>query len=200
MHLLSSNSRSTCLAKLKTKTDHGQDGLRVVQWIYFSFYSKSICQLHGQPPHFLNIGQGKGIATYFNDKFTHIEDIARETIQISKFSSEYIDSINVYRNQRGLPADLINDLTSLISENKITIITGDFNICSRVKWNNSVSTHLKSLGCKQYQLGPTHIKGGHIDHLYIKHDGPRSIKVETDRYSPYYSDHDGILTILTPQT
>ena len=150
--------------------------------------------------HFINIGQGKGIATYHSDKFTHIEDIARETIQISKFSSEYIDSINVYRNQRGLPADLINDLTSLISEDKITIITGDFNICSRIKWNNNISIHLKSLGFQQYQLGATHIKGGHIDHLYIKHDGPRSIKVETDRYSPYYSDHDGILVILTPKT
>ena len=151
--------------------------------------------------HFISIGQGKGIATYYHsDKFTHVEDIATETIQISKFSSEYIDSINVYKNQRGLPADLINKLTSLFTEDKITIITGDFNICSRIKWNNNVSIHLKSLGFQQYQLGATHIKGGHIDHLYIKHDGPRSIKVETDRYSPYYSDHDGILVILTPKT
>ena len=151
--------------------------------------------------HFINIGQGKGIATYYHsDKFTHVEDIGTETIQITKFSSQYIDSINVYRNQRGLHADLINRLTSLITEDKITIITGDFNICSRIKWNNDISIHLKSLGFQQYQLGATHIKGGHIDHLYIKHDGPRSIKVETDRYSPYYSDHDGILVILQPKS
>ena len=51
--------------------------------------------------HFINIGQGKGIATYYHsNKFTHVEDIARETIQITKFSSEHVDSINVYRNQR----------------------------------------------------------------------------------------------------
>ena len=151
--------------------------------------------------HFINIGQGKGIATYYqSDKFTHVEDIARETIQITKFSSEHVDSINVYRNQRGLPADLINDLTSLITEDKITIITGDFTFCSKIKWNNNISLHLKSLGFKQYELGATHIKGGHIDHLYIKHDGPRQINVETDRYSPYYSDHDGILVILTPRS
>ena len=151
--------------------------------------------------HFINIGQGKGIATYYHsEKFTHVEDVATETIQITKFSSQHIDSINVYRNQRGLPADLINNLTSLIREDKITIITGDFNICSRIKCNNNVSIHLKSLGFQQYQLGATHIQGGHIDHVYIKNCGPRLIKAETDRYSPYYSDHDGILVILTPKT
>ena len=150
--------------------------------------------------HFINIGQGKGIATYHNDKFKHVEDIVTETIQITKFSSEYVDSINVYRNQRGIPTDLICYLTQLISKDKITIITGDFNICSRIKWNNQVSTYLKSVGFKQYQQGATHIKGGHIDHLYIKHEGPRSINVETERYSPYYTDHDAILIILTPKT
>ena len=150
--------------------------------------------------HFINIGQGKGIATYHNNKFKHIKDIVMETIQISKFSSEYVDSINVYRNQKGLPADLNNHLTNLLTDDKTTIITGDFNICSYIKWNNRVSAHLKSLGFQQYQLGPTHIKGGHIDHLYVNHNGPRPIKVETDRYSPYYSDHDGILVTLTPKS
>ena len=151
--------------------------------------------------HFINIGQGKGIATYYHsDKFTHVEDIATDTMQITKFSSQYVDSINVYRSQRGLPADLINNLTSLFTKDKITIITGDFNICSRIKWNNNVSLHLKSLGFQQYELGATHIKGGHIDHLYIKHDGPRQINVETERYSPYYSDHDAILVIFTPKS
>ena len=150
--------------------------------------------------HFINIGQGKGIASYYSNKFEHVQDIATDNFQITKFSSEKVDSINVYRSQRGLQANLNDYLTQLLSKDKITVITGDFNICSRIKWNNSVTTHLKSLGCKQYQLGATHIQGGHIDHLYIKHDGPRSVKVEADRYSPYYSDHDGILTILTPKS
>ena len=151
--------------------------------------------------HFINIGQGKGIATYYHSgRFKHIEDFATENIQITKFSSQFVDSINIYRSQGGKQADLNIALTRLLNKDKITIITGDFNICSKIKWNSSVSTHLKSLGFQQYQLGATHIKGGHIDHLYIKHEGPRSVKVETECYSPYYSDHDGILTILTPQT
>ena len=150
--------------------------------------------------HFINIGKGKGIATYHSDKFKHVADIATETIQVTKFSSEYIDSINIYRNQRGLMADLNNHLTGLLTKDKITIITGDFNICSYIKWNNQVSTHLKCLGFQQYQIGATHIKGGHIDHLYINHEGPRPVKVETDRYSPYYSDHDAILVTIMPKT
>ena len=148
--------------------------------------------------HFVNIGPGKGIATYYKNNFTHLVDIATETIQISKFTSEYIDSINVYRTQRGLPNELNEQLDKLITADKITIITGDFNICSRVKWNNRVSTHLKSLNFKQHQLGATQIRGGHIDHLYVKHDGPRQIRVVAERYSPYYSDHDGLCIILTP--
>ena len=151
--------------------------------------------------HFINIGQGKGIATYYHSgRFKHIEDFSTENIQITKFSSQFVDSINIYRSQGGKHADLNIALTRLLNKDRITIITGDFNICSKIKWNSSVSTHLKSLGFQQYHLGATHIKGGHIDHLYIKHEGPRSVKVETECYSPYYSDHDGILTILTPHT
>ena len=148
--------------------------------------------------HFVNIGPGKGIATYYKSNFSHLTDIASLTIQISRITSEYIDSINVYRTQRGLPNELNENLGKLITADKITIITGDFNICSRVKWNNRVSTHLKSLNFKQHQLGATQIRGGHIDHLYVKHDGPRQIRVVAERYSPYYSDHDGLCIILTP--
>ena len=165
-------------------------------WVNDDEYSNLI--LDNYMSHFVNIGHGKGIVTYYKDQFSHSEDIARENFQISKFSSEFVDSINVYRSQRGLQADLVNEITRLVTKGKITIISGDFNICSRIKWNNNVSTHLKSVGFTQYQLGGTHIKGGHIDHLYIKHDGPRPIEVETDRYCPYYSDHDAILIILKP--
>jgi exonuclease III len=148
--------------------------------------------------HFVNIGPGKGLATYYKENFTHVKDIATEKIQITKFSSEYVDSINLYRTQKGITTELNELLSNLITANKVTVITGDFNICSRVNWNNRTSTHLKSLNFKQYQLGPTQIRGGHIDHLYIKHAEQRSIKVETERYSLYYSDHDGICIILSP--
>ena len=154
--------------------------------------------LDGYNSHFVNIGPGKGLSTYFKNSFKHETDISTEPIQISKFSSEYVDSINLYRTQKGVTTELNNLLSQLITPGKITVISGDFNICSRINWNNKTSAYLKSINFKQYQLGPTQISGGHIDHLYINHDGPRSIIVDTERYSPYYSDHDGILTTLSP--
>ena len=48
--------------------------------------------------HFVNIGPGKGIATYYKSNFSHLTDIAFETIQISKFTSEYIDITNSWRS------------------------------------------------------------------------------------------------------
>ena len=154
--------------------------------------------LDGYNSHFLNIGPGKGLATYFKGIFKHETDICTESIQITKFSSEYVDSINLYRTQKGVTTELNNLLSQLVTPHKITVITVDFNICSRINWNNRTSTFLKSINFKQYQLGPTQISGGHIDHLYINHDGPRPVKVDTERYSPYYSDHDGILITLSP--
>ena len=149
--------------------------------------------------HFINIGPGKGLATYYKNSFKHEADIRTEAIQITKFSSEYVDSINIYRTQKGVTTELNNLLSSLISPDRITVVSGDFNICSRINWNNRTSTYLKSINFQQYQLGPTQISGGHIDHLYINDDGPRSIKVDTERYSPYYSDHDAILITLSPE-
>ena len=148
--------------------------------------------------HFVNVGPGKGLATYYKNKFKHITDVKSEHIQITKFSSEYVDSINLYRSQKGVTTELNNKLSSLITDDKITIITGDFNICSQINWNNRTSTYLKSINFQQYKVGPTQISGGHLDHLYVKHDGSRSINVDFERYSPYYSDHDGILTTLSP--
>ena len=149
--------------------------------------------------HFVNIGPGKGLATYYKNIFKHEKDISNEHIQITKFSSEYVDSISLYRTQKGVTTELNNLLSQLITPDKITVITGDFNICSRINWNNRTSNYLKSINFKQYQVGATQIYGGHLYHLYIKPAGPRSIKVDFERYSPYYSDHDGILTTLSPE-
>ena len=42
------------------------------------------------------------------------------------------------------------------------------------------------------QLGKeaTHIEGGNLDHIYYYGGSKADEKVEIERYSPYYSDHD----------
>ena len=94
----------------------------------------------------------------------------------------------------------MNDfLTVLINMDKTTTITGDFNLCSMMKGNNKTTSYLKALGFKQYLIGPTQIAGGHLDHLYMRQGVNQVVNINAERYSPYYTDHDGILTTLTFQ-
>ena len=57
--------------------------------------------------------------------------------------------------------------------------------------SNRMIQGLLSLGFDQLVHEPTHIQGRHIDHVYFL-DPTDRLKPIIDRYSPYYSDHDGI--------
>ena len=60
-----------------------------------------------------------------------------------------------------------------------------------------MSKGLEREGFRQLIMEATHIRGGHIDHAYWKDDGRVWMELHTDRYSPYYSDHDAICITLT---
>jgi hypothetical protein len=47
------------------------------------------------------------------------------------------------------------------------------------------------MGFNQLVHEPTHIRGRHIDQVYFLDQSER-LQPIVDRYSPYYSDHDGI--------
>ena len=147
--------------------------------------------------HFVNVGPGKGLVTYYRDQFQHESDIKAETFQITKFSSDRVDSINVYRSQNGNLQQLNNQLHTIINMDKTTLITGDFNLCSMTKNKNKTTIYLKELGFKQYLIGATHIAGGHIDHLYMRQSESEELEIRAERCSSYYSDHDSILITLT---
>ena len=137
-----------------------------------------------------SVDHGKGLATYFKAGIHHEQSIKYQNIQLSKFSSKYCDIISVYRSKDGNPKQLIEHLKALVDREKITIIGGDFNICLAKNKTNVVSKCLASLGFQQLVNEATHIKGGHIDHVYIR--GCDSVTVEL--YSPYYTamDHDAL--------
>ena len=151
----------------------------------------------GYREQFVNVGPGKGLVTYYNEKFRHERDVKTDTFQITKFTSKNMDSINMYRSQNGNLSNVCDCLTGLIDTDKTTIITGDFNLCSVMKGNNKITSYLKALGFKQYVIGPTHIAGGHLDHLYMRQGGDQAVTINAERYSPYYSDHDGVLTTVS---
>ena len=56
---------------------------------------------------------------------------------------------------------------------------------------------LEELGFQQLVVEASHLKGGHLDHVYSNHD-PKTFQIEILMYSPYYTslDHDAILITL----
>ena len=112
-----------------------------------------------------------------------------------------MDIVNLYRSQTGNSVELLEKLKNMIEPGRITIITGDFNICYMENFSNRMTQGLLSMGFDQLVHEPTHIRGRHIDQVYFL-DPSKRLKPIVDRYSPYYSDHDGIcITIpeLLPQ-
>ena len=154
--------------------------------------NKDEFSLEGYNQQFITIGPGKGIATYFkNDRFNPAEEVMADKFQITKFKHEIMDIVSVYRSQSGHSLELLEGLTKMIEVGRITIITGDFNICFMENFSNRMTQGLLSMGFNQLVHEPTHIQGRHIDQVYFLDQGDR-LQPIVDRYSPYYSDHDGI--------
>ena len=155
-------------------------------------------QIPGYISHFITVGKGKGLATYFKQQvIQHDQDIKEQNMQLTKFSCLHLDLINVYRSQNGNSVELLNHIVKMTNEDKPTLITGDFNICYMTHKNNRMSKGLeKNLFTQQVQEA-THIQGGHIDHAYWKDKTGVWSNLVIERYSPYYSDHDAICITLT---
>ena len=145
----------------------------------------------GYSKHLINVGNGKGIATYFKeDVFSHQQDVKELRMQVTKFTSMELDVISVYRSSQGNSLELLNYIEAMITHGKSTLITGDFNICFLNHSGNRMSKGLEKMGFSQRIREATHIRGGHIDHVYWRDDSNVWKDPELELYSPYYSDHD----------
>ena len=147
--------------------------------------------LQGYRKHLINVGNGKGIATYFKDDvFSHQQDVTESRMQVTKLNSIDVDVISVYRSDQGNSRELLTYLEAMITHGKPTLITGDFNICYLNHSGNRMSKGLEKMGFSQRIREATHIRGGHIDHVYWRDDSNVWKDPELELYSPYYSDHD----------
>ena len=157
--------------------------------------------------YFVSVGNGKGIASYYRDTGATFEDHKTDTFQVSKLTVNNVASINVYRSAGDNQAELVSVLSRMIddSDDQAILVSGDFNICTMDKPNNPVTRALKDRGFHLLVDVATHIRGGHIDHLYWRGDLAgvwRKPSLETsliERYSPYYTDHDAWLVTLQQQ-
>ena len=148
--------------------------------------------------HLTSAGRGKGIATYYKShKFHQSQDFNTSSMQITKFSSNSLDVINVYRSSTGNSGEMLAKLIEIMDPGTPTLITGDFNICFMNHRRNRISKGLMEVhGMQQLNEDPSHILGGHIDHIYWKDELKKWMTPIVERYSPYYSDHDCLCITL----
>ena len=72
--------------------------------------------------HVNSVGYGKGLATYYKQgKFKHEVDIKQDLLQVSKFKSEKLDIVSVYRSQDS-KANLKDILEKLVTKKRPTLI------------------------------------------------------------------------------
>ena len=162
---------------------------------------ESPLKLQGYDVHLASVGRGKGIATLYKpDKFKHEGDLKRSNMQITKYSSNNLDVINVYRSSDGNSMELLGHLTEMLTPKKSVIITGDFNICFMSNGKNRMSRGLmEKEGFQQLTTNPTHIMGGHIDHVYWRDPNQHWKAPIVETYGPYHSDHDASCITLKRQ-
>ena len=146
---------------------------------------------------FIKVGNGKGIATFTKEILDHDQKVLKPMLQILKIQVEGVDSISVYRSNNHSIPDTTETLESLIDPKKPTLITGDFNVCSKKSSTNGIITSLVKIGFKQMIDRATHIEGGHIDHVYWMDRSQKYNLPQVEFHSPYWTDHDAILTTIT---
>ena len=109
-------------------------------------------------------GKGKGIATYFNKTiFQHDSNIKEEKMQLSKFTSSFLDIIAIYRSQGGSYNDLNRYIEMMDSGEGPLLVIGDLNFCFLASKNNPTKQFLGRKKFTQIIQEPTHIEGYLLD-------------------------------------
>ena len=143
--------------------------------------------------HLNSSGRGKGIAIYYKrEKFEHDSDIKEDNMQLSKFTSQNLDIIALYRSQRGNYNNLNQNIEIMKTEGKATLIVGDFNFCYKDHPCNTTRKYLENQKFSQLIIEPTHIEGHVLDQAYIK----GNMKANAITHSKYYTDHKGLALLI----
>ena len=93
--------------------------------------------------------------------------------------------ISATRSATGAQEDLVDNLEQLINMEKVTVISGDMNICLDKHPNCLLPTVLQDLGFQQLVTGPTHTAGGRIDHVYLRDPLSLLATFQLTPYTPY---------------
>ena len=146
--------------------------------------------------HLNSRGKGKGIAIYFKkETLRHQIDIKEENLQLSKFTSDVIELVVLYRSQNGDHKQLTQILEPLLDQKKPLLVVGDFNFCFMENSVNPTKKYFHENFFAQLLQEPTHIEGNMLDHAHIR-DLKRVNKYMTELHSKYYTDHKAVAVLL----
>ena len=152
-------------------------------------------QIGDMIPVLKNVGQGKGVATYFPPSFKLVQHFCLENCQLTKVSTDKLDVINVYRSANCTTFE--TELQAIMTMRRPTIVCGDTNINVGPDPENSSSSFvhfMAKLGFTQLVWGSTHDKGGTIDQVFVNSNLLENITVRKTRI--LFSDHDQLRIIL----
>ena len=144
-------------------------------------------------------GKGKGVSLFYK-KHLHLidepEKISMDPFQIIKVRLENLTIIVVYRSpQIESHTLLLESLIHLVPQTCPAVICGDFNTDPKkaLEPYHKLTSTLATQGFNQIVDTATHLKGGILDHFYV-----RNTKIiDWHLHHPYYTDHDAICMQLS---
>ena len=158
-------------------------------------------------PHYVNVGNGKGVAAYSEPMFNFQTKFYDDKYQIIKFSTSFlhhtnimvhVDVIGLYRSSTNTnDVKLVRELKTIVNPDKICIICGDFNLRYQTEQNHYVISEILKMKFVQLIDHPSHRQGGIIDHCYLHRPSSyKNVLITWDLFCPFYSDHFGISIAL----
>ena len=140
------------------------------------------------------------IFTFQNQSRGNRYQVMKYSITFMYFTGKTVnvDIIGLYRSiDNTRDAELLSDLTRMISKQNICIIIGDFNLRYTSDNHHMLIHYLKSQRFSQVVNHPTHNRGGILDHMYIfKPDDLKDIIINWELYGASYTDHLGLLITI----
>ena len=141
-----------------------------------------------------SVGRGKGITTLFCQQFTWEADITENNYQVTKIKSAQADVINFYRSYSANDKKFIDDLSSLITVGRTTLVVGDANICFLADTTNPVFQFFFDNGFTQLVKDPTHLAQQEehtsrlIDVAFLWSAQPAP-QLKVQQQAQYFTDH-----------
>ncbi|HIL27520.1 MAG TPA: hypothetical protein EYG21_09105 [Nitrospinaceae bacterium] len=164
-------------------------------------------QLNGYTSNYLNIGRGKGLATFHEDNYENVFNVCDINYQLAKYRFEIlhntlgnvgVDILAIYRSTGSKKdKELLNKIKESLRVDRITIIVGDINLRFQRETKPEFVNEILKLNFDQLVQKSTHREGGIIDHLYLRkplmYD---DVIISYDLFAPFYSDHYGISIVI----